>query len=306
MYCEAAGAAIVGVVVNHGDAEVCVAPVAHEGSAPCDDDFGEVVAQGNVGVAEGEGGVAKDDEGRDGGNVEQPALRGDVVVGVACAEADVGGGEAHGLLPVEGGALPHGGGGEEEAACGAPLQVALRECGGVGEAAVVEGVEGVEVQRAHGEHAVGELDALHALHAFLVVPAGEVLGALVDDVEAEAAAVAVEVELVVAVSPCELGGVEGCAEREPEVADADADGGLEVGVHGGLEVLAVGVRGECRCGAVDAFGLDACAGDVEARGECPLRRWARDVGAIDVACRIALRQDAVEAVQAQLRPCRHG
>ena len=116
------------------------------------------------------------------------------------------------------------------------LDVALREGGGIGETATVEDVEGIQVQRLHRQQSVGQLNALHT---FVVVPAGEVLGILIDDIEAKAAAIAVEVQFEVAILAHQLGRIERRAEREAKVADTYAECRLSVGFHLRLEVLTV-------------------------------------------------------------------
>lgn len=101
---------------------------------------------------------------------------------------------------------------------------------------MVEAVVDIGIQRLHRQQTVGQLDALAA---FMVVPALEVLGVLIGDVEAEAVAIAVEIQLVIMVLAHQLGRIERRAERKTEVADAHGERRLAVGLHLCLEVLAV-------------------------------------------------------------------
>ena len=106
----------VGEIEHHRETQKLVSPMANDGTAPGNDDLGEVVLKGHAGVAESHGGVAIDDERGQGGDVEQPALAGHVVVAVACAEADICHLQLHLLLPVERGVLSHGRRCQEKAA----------------------------------------------------------------------------------------------------------------------------------------------------------------------------------------------
>ena len=278
----------VGEIEEHGHADELVAPMVNDGSATGDDDLGEMVVKGHAGVAEGHGGVAIDDERGQGGDMQQPALAGHVIVAIAATKGDVGHLELHLLFPVEGGMLAHGRRCQEEAAGGASLDVALRESGGIGETATIEDVEGVEVQRLNRQQAVGQINTLHAL---VVVPTLEVLGILIDDVETEAPTVAVEIQFEVAVLAHQLGRVERRAERKAKIADAQAERGLTVGFHLGLEVLAV----------FGALGLDFRPRHIHARRDGPLRSRSRDISRINVALTIVQRQDAVGTMKHRLR-----
>jgi len=66
-----------------------------------------------------------------------------------------------------------------------------------------------------------------------VLPSGEVMGILVNDIESESLAIGVDVELVVIVASEELSGVEGEVEGDAHVAHSHAEGlfvvGLELG-----------------------------------------------------------------------------
>ena len=277
----------VGKIENHRHADELVAPMVNDGSATGNDDRGEVVVKGHAGVAEGHGGVAIDDERGQGGNMQQPALTGHVIVAIAATKGDVGHLQLHLLLPVEGGVLAHGRRCQEEAAGGASLDVALRERGGIGETVTIEDVESVEVQRLNRQQAVGQINTLHAL---VVVPSLEVLGILIDDIEAKAPTVAVEIQFEVAVLAHQLGRVERRAERKAKVADAQAERGLPVGFHLGLEVLAV----------FSALGLDFRPRHIHARRDGPLGGWSRDISRVNVALTIVQRQDAVGTMKHRL------
>ena len=136
--------------------------------------------------------------------MQQPASAWDIVVAIACAECQVRNLQPHIRFPVEGGTLPLTRRGQQEAARRLPLDITLREGGGVGETAVVEDIEGIHVERLHLQHVSRKLDALHAV---VVVPAREVFGILIDDVKAETLAVGVEVQFVVAILAHQLGGI---------------------------------------------------------------------------------------------------
>ena len=277
----------VGEIEEHGHADELVAPMVNDGSATGNDDLGEVVVKGHAGVAEGHGGVAIDDERGQGGDMQQPALAGHVIVAIAATKGDVGHLQLHLLFPVEGGMLAHGRRCQEETAGGASLDVALRESGRIGETATIEDVEGVEIQRLNRQHSIGQFNAIFP---FVVVPTLEVLGILIDDVEAEAPSIAVEVQFEVAVLAHQLGRIKRRAERKAKVADTQADCRLPVGFHLGLEVLAV----------FGALGLDFRPRHIHSRRDSPFRRRPCDIGGVYVALTIVQRQNAISAMKHRL------
>ena len=181
---------------------------------------------------------------------------------------------------------------------GATLDVALREGGRVGEAAAVEGIIGIQVQRLHLQHAVGQFQALHAV---LVVVAREVLGVLIDNVETEPAPIAVEVQLIVADCARRLGGVQRRTQRQAEVADAQAERRLPVGLHLRHVVLAVSRRAGRHGRAVDAFGPDLCSRHVQPGPDGPSGLRPHDVRRVDVALAVSLGQLAVKTLKQALR-----
>ena len=79
----------VGEIEYHRDAEELVAPLVDDGSAPGDDDLGEVVVKGHLRVAKRHGRVAINDERRQSGYVKQPALTWHVVIAIARPQSDV-------------------------------------------------------------------------------------------------------------------------------------------------------------------------------------------------------------------------
>ena len=168
--------------------------------------------------------------------MEQPVLARHVVITITRTDADICHLQIHITIPVERTALTHAGSCQEETAGRASLDVTLREGSGIRETAAVEHVEGIDVKRLNRQHTVRQSDAIHTL---VVVPALEVLGILIDDVEAEAPPVAVEVQLVVAIFTQQLGGVERCTERQAEVADTQAERSLPVGIHLSIEMFAL-------------------------------------------------------------------
>ena len=54
------------------------------------------------------------------------------------------------------GFLPLTRGAQQETACGATLNVALRKGGGVGEVSIVEGIIGIQVQRLQSHGSIGQ------------------------------------------------------------------------------------------------------------------------------------------------------
>ena len=193
-------------IEHHGHAEELVAHLAHNGSATCNNGLGEMVVQRYTGVAQSQRSVAIDDERRQRGDMEQPSVVGHIVIGVAATNADVRHLELHllheclrayvQLFALHGSFLPLTRDCQEETASRAPLDVTLRERSRIGETTVVEGVESVKVQRLLREQACGQLDTPPS---FGILPSREVVGILVDDVEAEATAIGVDVQLVVIV-----------------------------------------------------------------------------------------------------------
>ena len=157
-----------------------------------------------------------------------PFLGGYEVEAVARADADVRHRELDGFFTLHLAALSLSRGAQQEAACRAALDVAVSKGGGVGEFAVVEGVVAIDVQGLHRQHVFGQRDALLSL---AVEPAIEVMGVLVGDVEAEALAVQFEVQLIVIVAPQYLCGVEREVERDSQIAYAQRECRLVVGIH---------------------------------------------------------------------------
>ena len=135
---------------------------------------------------------------------------------------------------------------------------------------MVEAVVYIGIQRLHGQQTIGQLDALATL---MVVPALEVLGILIGDVEAEAVTIAVEIQLVIMVLAHQFGGIERCAERKAEVADAHGERRLAVGFHLCLEVLAI----------VQSLGFYLSPRYIHSRRDGPLRVWPHEICRVDVA-----------------------
>ena len=119
-----------------------------------------------------------------------------------------------------------------------------------------------------------------------LLPAREVMGILIDDVEAEAAAIGVDVELVVVVTAEELSGVECQADGEAQIADSCADGRLVVGLHLRIEMVSV----------ARALGLYLLTREVMSRQQGPLRWRTNDERRVDVALAIAGGEVVVDAL----------
>ena len=193
-------------IEHHGHAEELVAHLANDGSATCNNGLGEMVVQRYAGVAQSQRSVAIDDERRQRGDMEQPSVVGHIVIGVAATNADVRHLELHllhkglrayvQLFALHDSFLPLTRDCQEETASRAPLDVALGERSRIGETTVVEGVEGVHVQRLLREQACRQIDTPQTLS---LLPSREVVGILVDDVEAETTAIGIDIQLVVVV-----------------------------------------------------------------------------------------------------------
>ena len=234
--------------VLHGEAREPVAEGAYGGAAGDDDEFGEAglpfafLAQFEQVAARVDGEVG------DGGDVEEPlfavAPRQDEVVAVAQADGCEGVDDAVDFV-VRGG-VAHGGLGavdvdaRQEAAGAAPLDVALREGGGVGEVAVVEDVVAVEddvVLRhvaAFGGHAEGVVFEGHGEGAF------EGVDAVDFHLEAHATAVDVEAGLdVLFLEVEEHFGLGGEGEADAAVARREAEAPFGRGGHVAGEVGAL-------------------------------------------------------------------
>ena len=119
------------------------------------------------------------------------------------------------------------------------------------------------------------------------MPSREVVGVLIDEVESEALSVRVQVELKVAVFAHHLGGVEREVERQSQITHSDTDGALVVGSHLRREVKPV----------LKTFSLDLGSRHVEPSLEYPLGVRPDEVGGVNVAFPVALRQHAVDAAQ---------
>ena len=81
--------AYVGEGEDHGGADEGALEILDDGSATCDDDLGEVVVDGDALAVDIGGAAAMDDEGGEGGDVEEPLLARDEVVAVAATDADI-------------------------------------------------------------------------------------------------------------------------------------------------------------------------------------------------------------------------
>lgn len=270
----------VGEVEDGGGADEDALHLADDGGAARDDGFGEMVADGDAIVAHVERRVAVADECGEGRDMDEPSAAGDEVVAIAGAEADVDDAEPRFVSLVAHGLLCLSCQGQQETACRATLDVALREGGGIGKTATVQRIVGTEVERAERQHVGGQR---HAFLALGLIPAGEVLGVLIGQFGAPAVAIGAEVELVIAVASHELGRVEGEAEADAQIVDRGAERGLAVGTHH-----------LCEAGALlHAVDFNPGARDVQASGHGPFGGGAHDVERVDVGPAIALREDAV-------------
>ena len=79
----------IGEVEHHRQAQKLVAPIVHNGTTACDDGFGEMIVQRHACVADGHRGLAIHDKRGQCRDMQQPPLRGYVVVAVACPDANV-------------------------------------------------------------------------------------------------------------------------------------------------------------------------------------------------------------------------
>ena len=229
----------VGEVVYHREAGEPVGTYLLDDRTACGDDYlGEVIVQGDVCVVDGKRCVAIDDEGGQGGEVEQPTLCRHVVVAVACSDADVCHLEIHRhQVAIQFAVLSLSRCCEEETACRTTLYVAVGKGGRIGEPTVVEDVVGIQIQRAQLEHIARCRDIV--LLAIRLVPSLEVSGILIGEVEAESLAIRAEVQFVVVIPAQQLGGVDSQTGRHPEIAHGSAESYLPVGGHLRQEVLAL-------------------------------------------------------------------
>ena len=148
---------------------------------------------------------------------------------------------------------------------------------------MVEGIVEVDVEGAHLHQLVGEVSAGCAIH---FKPALEVLGVLVGYLASPAVAVLGEVELEVVVLASEFCGVEGETHAHAGIVDADAEGGLVVGIDLGLEVHPL----------VDALITYAGSGEVEAGCEAEFALGTADIVGIEIVTLILLCKEAVSLV----------
>ena len=265
-----------------------VALLADHGPAAGDDDFGKMVVKGHTVLHETDRRVAVNDERGEGRDMQQPPLRGHVVVAVAATDADVRHFQIRDEIPVHRCVLRHCRRCQQETAGRPPLDVALRESRGIGEAPVVEDVEGIQVERLDVEQTGSQLQAPHPL---VVVPPREIVGFLIDDVPAEALAVGVDVQFVVVVTSHQFGRIQRQAERNAQITQTETERRLAVGIHFRGEVLPT----------VIALGHNIRSGKVEPCLGSPLRLWPNDISGINVTFVVFFSQYIVEALQKVLR-----
>ena len=239
-------------VADHRGTCKLVAPGVEGGGAAGDDDRGEMVV--HVGTC-GDGGavaflglrrvvVRIDGERRQGREVEQPVAACHEVVGVASAYGHLVETDGHrpnhgiGVVGLHARLRPVEAGAEHPAAGTMPLDVALAEGGGEGEAAVVEGIVEIEV-----EGILRHLSLADVLsRAAYVIAAPEGVGGEVDHIEAIAVAVGIEIELEVLALARPLGRVDGHASGQTAIGHGHADGGAHVGAQSGVVLNLGGVR----------------------------------------------------------------
>jgi len=230
--------------------------------------------------------------------MQQPALTWHVVVAIARTYTDVRHLQFHLLIPIKGGVLTHARRCQEETAGRAPLDVALRESGGIRKATAIEDVEGIQVQRFHRQHTIGQFDAIHAI---IVVPACEVLGILINDIKAKAPAITVEIQLEVTVLAHQFGRIERRTERKAEVADTHTERRFPIGFHLCLEMMPTVGRTKRRSRLIDTFGLNLRSRHIHSRRNSPFRCRPRNISRVDIALTISQCQQAVNALKEVLR-----
>ena len=122
--------------------------------------------------------------------MQQPVPRRHIVITIAPSDTNVRHLQFHLLIPIEFGLLPLTRYCHKETARRPTLDVTLCEGGRVGKTAMIKGIIGVYVQCLHRKDIFRQIYALHAVH---IMPTGEVLSVLINEIETETLTIQVEV-----------------------------------------------------------------------------------------------------------------